>query len=118
MTAMGIVSTGTWFPETYVTAEEIAEQSGMPEWVVREKLGIERKYVADPEVHPNDMAVKAARKAIDKAGNRPDGYRRRALHYRGVARVPAVDDGHRPCLPDWRDKGLGHWISTPAAQRR
>jgi 3-oxoacyl-[acyl-carrier-protein] synthase-3 len=71
MTAMGIVSTGTWFPETYVTAEEIAEQSGMPEWVVREKLGIERKYVADPEVHPNDMAVKAARKAIDKAGVDP-----------------------------------------------
>jgi 3-oxoacyl-[acyl-carrier-protein] synthase-3 len=71
MTAMGIVSTGTWFPETYVTAEEIAAQSGMPEWVVREKLGIERKYVADPEVHPNDMAVKAARKAIDKAGIDP-----------------------------------------------
>jgi 3-oxoacyl-[acyl-carrier-protein] synthase-3 len=71
MTVMGIVSTGTWFPETYVTAEEIAAQSGMPEWVVREKLGIERKFVADPEVHPNDMAVKAARKAIDKAGIDP-----------------------------------------------
>ena len=68
MTDMGIVSTGTWFPETFVTAEEIAAQSGMPEWVVREKLGIERKYVADPNVHPNEMAVKAARKAIDKAG--------------------------------------------------
>ena len=48
MTTMGIVSTGTWFPDTYVTAEEIAEQSGLPEWVVREKLGIERKFVADP----------------------------------------------------------------------
>ena len=43
MIEMGIVSTGTWFPETYVTAAEIAEQSGLPEWVVREKLGIERK---------------------------------------------------------------------------
>jgi 3-oxoacyl-[acyl-carrier-protein] synthase-3 len=71
MTDMGIVSTGTWFPETYITAKEIAEQSGMPEWVVREKLGIERKYVADPNVHPNEMAVKAARKAIDKAGIDP-----------------------------------------------
>ena len=67
MTEMGIVSTGTWFPETYVTAEEIARQSGLPEWVVREKLGIERKFVADPDVHPNEMAVKAARKAIDRA---------------------------------------------------
>ncbi len=71
MTTMGIVSTGTWFPETYVTAEEIARQSGMPEWVVREKLGIERKFVADPSVHPNEMAVRAARKAIDRAGIDP-----------------------------------------------
>ena len=31
-------------------------------------MGIERKYVSDPKVHPNAMAVKAARKAIDKAG--------------------------------------------------
>lgn len=71
MTLMGIVSTGTWFPETYVTAAEIARQSGLPEWVVREKLGIERKFVLDPKVHPNDMAVNAARKAIDKAGIDP-----------------------------------------------
>jgi 3-oxoacyl-[acyl-carrier-protein] synthase-3 len=68
---MGIVSTGTWFPETFVTAAEIAEQSGMPEWVVREKLGIERKFVADPSVHPNEMAVRAARQAIDRAGIDP-----------------------------------------------
>jgi 3-oxoacyl-[acyl-carrier-protein] synthase-3 len=68
---MRIVSTGTWFPETYVTAEEIAAQSGMPEWVVREKLGIERKFVADPAVHPNEMAVLAARKAIAKAAIDP-----------------------------------------------
>ncbi len=71
MTTMGIVSTGTWFPDTYVTSAEIAKQSGLPEWVVREKLGIERKFVLDPEVHPNDMAVNAARKAIDRAGIDP-----------------------------------------------
>jgi len=71
MTAMGIVSTGTWFPETQVTAAEIAELSGMPEWVVREKLGIERKFVADPKVHPNQMAVHAANRAIAKAGIDP-----------------------------------------------
>lgn len=68
---MGIVSTGTYFPDTYITAEEIAKQSGMPEWVVIEKLGIERKFVFDPKVHPNEMAVHAARKAIDKAGIDP-----------------------------------------------
>ena len=68
---MGIVSTGTYFPDTYVTAEEIAEQSGIPVHVVKEKLGIERKFVADPKVHPNEMAVIAARKAIIKAGIDP-----------------------------------------------
>jgi 3-oxoacyl-[acyl-carrier-protein] synthase-3 len=71
MTDVGIVSTGTWFPDTFVTAADIARQSGLPERVVREKLGIERKYVADPRVHPNEMAVKAARKAIDRAGIDP-----------------------------------------------
>jgi len=71
MTTMGIVSTGTFFPESCITAEEIAEQSGLPEWVVREKLGIDRKFVADPSVHPNEMAVLAARKAIEKAGIDP-----------------------------------------------
>ncbi len=71
MTSMGIVSTGTFFPDTYVTAKEIAEQSGLPEWVVKEKLGIERKFIADPKIHPNEMAVHAARKAIDKAGIDP-----------------------------------------------
>ncbi|MEN8233829.1 MAG: 3-oxoacyl-ACP synthase [Actinomycetota bacterium] len=71
MTDMGIVSTATFFPDTFVTAEEIAEQSGLPEWVVREKLGIDRKFVADPNVHPNEMAVHAAREAIEKAGIDP-----------------------------------------------
>jgi 3-oxoacyl-[acyl-carrier-protein] synthase-3 len=55
MAGMGIVSTGTYFPDTYITAKEIADQSGM------------RKFVADPRVHPNEMALIAARKAIEKA---------------------------------------------------
>jgi 3-oxoacyl-[acyl-carrier-protein] synthase-3 len=71
MTEMGIVSAATFFPDTYVTAEEIAAASGLPEWVVREKLGIDRKYVADPSVHPNEMAVHAASDAIEKAGIDP-----------------------------------------------
>ena len=38
---------------------------------MREKLGIERKFVADPKVHPNEMAAIAANKAIEKAGIDP-----------------------------------------------
>jgi 3-oxoacyl-[acyl-carrier-protein] synthase-3 len=57
---VGIVSTGTYSPEKYMTAEEIAEASGLPRWVVREKLGIERKFVGSPDDHPNEMGIKAA----------------------------------------------------------
>ncbi len=57
---VGIVSVGTYSPETFITAAEIAAESGLPEWVVREKLGIERKFIGDPDDHPNEMGVKAA----------------------------------------------------------
>ncbi|MBT8216374.1 MAG: 3-oxoacyl-ACP synthase [Acidimicrobiia bacterium] len=69
--AMGIVATGHFLPETIMSASEIAEASGLPEWVVREKLGIERKHVTDPSIHPNEMGVKAATEAIAKAGIDP-----------------------------------------------
>ena len=59
-TAVGIVSVGTYSPESYLTAEQIAAASGLPEWVVRQKLGIERKYVAGPDDHTNEMGIKAA----------------------------------------------------------
>lgn len=71
MTSMGIVSTGTYFPETYMTAAEISAQSGIPEWAVIEKLGIKRKYIYDPKIQPNEMAVLAAKKAIKKANIDP-----------------------------------------------
>ena len=69
--AMGIVSTGRFLPDTYMTAAEIDHASGLPEWVVRDKLGIERKHVTDPAIHPNEMAVLAANEAIAKAGIDP-----------------------------------------------
>lgn len=65
--ALGIVAAGMYLPDRYMTAADIAEQSGLPEWVVRDKLGIERKYVADPDVHPNQMAVLAARDCLARA---------------------------------------------------
>lgn len=64
---MGIVAAGMFLPETVMTATDIAEASGMKEWVVREKLGIERKHVTDPGVHPNEMAARAARQCLQKA---------------------------------------------------
>ncbi len=69
---IGIVSVGTYSPERYLTAAEIAAESGLPEWVVRDKLGIERKFVGGPDDHPNDMAVKAALDCLSQTDIRPE----------------------------------------------
>jgi len=58
--SVGIVSVGTYSPEKFMTAPEIAAASGLPEWVVRDKLGINQKYVGSPQDHPNEMGIKAA----------------------------------------------------------
>ena len=58
--AVGIVAVGTYSPEEYITAAEIAVESGLPEWVVRDKLGIERKFIGSEDEHPNEMGIKAA----------------------------------------------------------
>ena len=57
---VGIISVGTYSPAGYLTAVDIAEVTGLPEWVVRDKLGIQGKYVAGPDDHPNEMGIKAA----------------------------------------------------------
>lgn len=60
----GIVSVGTWLPQNVLTAAEIAVQTGLPEWVIQEKMGITQKHVADPEIHPNEMALYAAQDCL------------------------------------------------------
>jgi 3-oxoacyl-[acyl-carrier-protein] synthase III len=66
--AVGIVAAGMYLPKTYMSAADIAAESGLDEWVVREKLGISGKYVLDPDDHPNDMALRAAQSCLEQAG--------------------------------------------------
>lgn len=61
---VGIVSVGTYSPETYLTAADIAELTGYEEWVIRDKLGITRKFVGGPDDHPNEMAILAAKDCL------------------------------------------------------
>lgn len=65
-TSIGIVSVGTYSPQKFITSKEIAEISGVPEQVVREKFGITRKYVGDANDHPNEMGIKAALDCLSK----------------------------------------------------
>ena len=68
---IGIVSTGTYLPEEYVTGKEIAEITGIPSHVVEEKMGIKKKYVPGPNDHTCEMGIIAAKQAIEKAGINP-----------------------------------------------
>jgi 3-oxoacyl-[acyl-carrier-protein] synthase-3 len=68
----GIVSAGMYLPERVITAAEIAAASGMPEWVVREKLGITQKRMAGPNDHPNQMGIWAAQDCLRKCNVKPE----------------------------------------------
>jgi len=69
---VGIVNAGMYLPEPFLTAADIAAESGLPEWVVREKLGIEQKRMAGPDDHPNQMAVWAAQDCLSKTDIPPE----------------------------------------------
>jgi 3-oxoacyl-[acyl-carrier-protein] synthase-3 len=63
---------GVYTPDETVTGEEIAAQSGVPEDVVVEKMGITEKHVCPPDDdHVTDMSVKAAEDALEDAGVDP-----------------------------------------------
>jgi 3-oxoacyl-[acyl-carrier-protein] synthase-3 len=70
--SVGIVSTGMYLPAPVLTAADIAAQSSLPEWVVRDKLGIDQKHMAGPEDHPNEMAIRAAMDCLSKTDIPPD----------------------------------------------
>jgi 3-oxoacyl-[acyl-carrier-protein] synthase-3 len=61
-----------YLPELVLTAADIAQQSGLPEWVVRDKLGIIEKRMAGPDDHPNQMAVWAAQECLSKCQIPPE----------------------------------------------
>ncbi len=62
---------GTYTPETRMDAAELAERTGIPENVIREKFGVQSKPVPGPEDTTSAMAVAAARRAIEDAGIDP-----------------------------------------------
>lgn len=69
---VGISAIGAYVPDRVVTNRELEDRYGFePGWVER-RTGIrERRYAADDEC-TSDLAVRAARKAIERAGLTPD----------------------------------------------
>ncbi|TWD98757.1 3-oxoacyl-[acyl-carrier-protein] synthase-3 [Neobacillus bataviensis] len=68
---IGILSTGIYLPEDYVTGKQIAQMAGIPEHIVEEKMGIKKKYVPGANDHTCEMGIIAAKRAIAKAGINP-----------------------------------------------
>jgi len=58
---------GIYLPTLRMSSSEIAAASGLPEWVVRDKLGIRQKPVPGPQDHPARMGGWAAGRALDDA---------------------------------------------------
>lgn len=65
--SIGIVSTGLYIPDRWMTGEEIAEASGLPVDVVINKMGIQRKPIPGEDDHTCEMGIRAACEAIRKA---------------------------------------------------
>ncbi len=68
---IGIAGTGVYIPPTILTGQEIAARTGLPDFVVLEKMGIREIHVAGPDDTITAMAAQAAQRALDAAGLDP-----------------------------------------------
>jgi 3-oxoacyl-[acyl-carrier-protein] synthase-3 len=65
---IGIIGQGSWLPEGFLSAGEIAAATGLPEEVVAQKFGVKRKPIAGPDETTAFMGLGAARRALASAG--------------------------------------------------
>lgn len=71
-TSVGVTGLATYVPAGRLSAADLATATGLPEWVVRDKLGIEERVLPGPDDHPVAMGVTAGERALADAGVRPE----------------------------------------------
>ncbi len=69
---VGIAGIGTFFPAQIETAADLVERTGIPEDVLREKMGIRQRHTAGDADTVTEMATRAARQALQRAGVDPE----------------------------------------------
>jgi 3-oxoacyl-[acyl-carrier-protein] synthase-3 len=69
--SIGIAGFGTFFPPDIQTSADLAPLTGIPEAVLREKMGVIQRHVADDNHTVTFMASEAAKRAIAQAGIHP-----------------------------------------------
>ncbi|MDR5658005.1 3-oxoacyl-ACP synthase [Serpentinicella sp. ANB-PHB4] len=68
---VGLVDYSVYLPEKTITAEELSKEVNISPEILRDKMGIGRKYVGGPEDHSGIMATKASKAVIEKANIDP-----------------------------------------------
>jgi 3-oxoacyl-[acyl-carrier-protein] synthase III len=59
-----VTKASVWLPKGFEDSHHIAKETGVPEPVVRQKMGITKKCRASKDEHPSMMAVEAARAVL------------------------------------------------------
>jgi 3-oxoacyl-[acyl-carrier-protein] synthase-3 len=72
---VGIAGFGTYFPAQIETAADLAPRTGIPEEVLRDKMGIRQRHIASEADTVTHMATCAAHEAIHMAGISPEQIR-------------------------------------------
>jgi 3-oxoacyl-[acyl-carrier-protein] synthase-3 len=68
---IGIRGIGTYIPETFMSAKELAEKTDIPENIIAEKFGVKKKPIPGTEDTPAKMGKIAAERALKQAGVDP-----------------------------------------------
>lgn len=70
--SIGVVGLGVYAPPQVVTAEDLANETGIPADILYRKFGIRQVHRAGPDCHVSDMAEEAGRSALADAGTGPE----------------------------------------------
>jgi AcrR family transcriptional regulator len=92
--AAGVTGIATYVPEGRMTPEQLAEATGIPAWVVRDKLGLHGRVVPTPTTSRPRWPCRRARRPGAR-GAHARRRRRGHLHHRGAQGVPGLDGRHQ-----------------------
>src|SRR4029450_7567404 len=69
---VSITGLGTYVPDRVLTNDELAEPAHTPDEWIMEGTGIKERRIAAPEQAMTDLALPAARTALERAGVKPE----------------------------------------------
>ena len=70
--SIGIAGLGLYAPPEIVTADRLAEETGIPADILYKKFGVRQVHRAGPDCHVSDMAIAAGHAALEDAGIAPE----------------------------------------------